>query len=126
MTVYRIQDKEGRGPYKPGFSHRWTDDTIDPAKRPSIMEEFGWDICKKAGANQSVGCAFRDMTQLRRWFTAEEIKKLYGFGYAITKMEADAILGESEKQLVIARNKPLHSGVKRLLLISAPEHFPPI
>lgn len=125
LTVYRIQDKKGRGPYKPGFSHRWTDEAGLEDARPSVMEEFGWDFGAKAAPGQSVGCAFRSIDQLKRYFTSLEIHRLYSLGYAITKMEIDTVLHESEKQLVIARNKPLHSGVKRLHLIVTPEYIPP-
>lgn len=83
------------------------------------------DVVNKALVGQSVGCAFRSEEQLKKWFTSLEIHRLYKLGYAITVMDADAILGESEKQLVIARNKPLHSGVKRLLLLTIPSVFPP-
>lgn len=124
-TVYRIQDKKGRGPYKPGFSHVWTDENADEASRPAVMMEFGWGFRDKAMPGQAVGCAFRSIDQLKRYFTGLEIHRLYSLGYAITQMEVDAILHESENQLVIARNKPLHSGVKRLTLLHTPEYIPP-
>lgn len=124
-VVYRIQDKEGRGPYRPGFSHRWTDESVDESTRPAFYVEFGMDVLNKALVGQSCGCAFRSIAQLKQWFTGLEIHRLYSLGYAITKMEVDDVLAESEKQLVIARNKPLHSGVKRLLLINTPEYIPP-
>jgi len=125
-TVYRIQDKEGRGPYRLGFSHRWVDESRAETGRPSVMEEFGWDFASKARPEHFVGCAFRTIDQLKRYFTGLEIHRLYSLGYAITQMEADEILHESESQLVIARKKRLHSGVKRLTLLTAPEYNPPL
>ena len=28
-TVYRVQDADGRGPFKPGFSHQWVEERAD-------------------------------------------------------------------------------------------------
>jgi hypothetical protein len=57
-----------------------------------------------------------------------ESRKLYTLGYAVTQLDADEILKESDHQLVIARIKPLHSGVRRLILndVLTPAEMVPI
>jgi len=112
-SIYRIQDKDGRGPYKPGWSHVWQEHRclIDGCKHPTMMDEFPWVLdkiklrfCVSGG---HFGCGFRTMEQLQQWFNAEEIEKLKRFDYRIVKIPADEILAESEKQLVFWCKKPL-------------------
>src|SRR5262245_6350137 len=49
--VFRIQDAEGRGPFKPGFSNRWTDEDFAPGMKPMPPwgDEFGWDLIERLG-----------------------------------------------------------------------------
>lgn len=117
--IYRIQDKSGRGPYKPGFTHTWADKDRDESTRPPFFHEFGFDVVRKALVGQAIGCGFRSIKQLKAWFSANEMDRLYAVGYVIVKIDADAILGESDKQLVFARNKPLNEGAKEVLIIKA-------
>ena len=39
--IYRVQDAQGRGPWKPGFSHRWVEDRPDHYNLPPWFVEFG-------------------------------------------------------------------------------------
>jgi hypothetical protein len=39
--VYRIQDKKGRGPYRPGFSSQWVEDRDDHDNLFPWYQEFG-------------------------------------------------------------------------------------
>ena len=108
-TVYRIQDAEGRGPYRPGFSHRWTDPDATTANRQPIFFEFPNLDLSRISPGRS-GCAFRTLDQLLRWFTPFERQKLAALGYSVVSMEADEILAESEHQLVFTRRLPLAVG----------------
>jgi len=113
ITIYRIQDKDGRGPYKPGWSHYWQEMRclIDAGDKPTFMDEFPgivqtiYNIFDKEGG--AFGCGFRTMDQLRKWFSPSEIDKLSHFGYQIVKIRADRILAESPLQLVFWCKKPL-------------------
>jgi hypothetical protein len=73
-TVYRVQCKKGRGPYKPGTSHVWLE--MEPDTRPTVMDEFGWEFAASAKYGRYVGCAFRNIPHLRGWFTDGELRKL--------------------------------------------------
>lgn len=115
--IYRIQDKDGRGPYKPGMSAQWVDRDRDESDRPPFYFEFGMDVIKKAIYGQSIGCGFRTIKQLRTWFSDRERATLRSMGYNIVTLEADNILGESKNQLVFACNSPLASEAKPLRIL---------
>ena len=103
MIVYRIQDKDGRGPWKPGFSQKWIEVRDDHDNLPPWFYEFG-PVHNKAFTWESVGSACLTIDQLRRWFTESEYRTLLRHGYKAVKMEASRILGSSEIQCVFTRS----------------------
>lgn len=111
MTVYRVQDKDGRGPWKPGFSHRWVETRPDHDNLLPWPFEFG-RVDRKAISGMHLGCGCKTLDQLRRWFSETEYDALLGLGYCAVKMKVGRILGESETQCVFERAKPLKSDVK--------------
>lgn len=107
--LYRIQDGEGRGPFRPGFSETWLD-----AHKPGYedllpwFEEFGWHIvdeCKASGLH--VGSACRTLDQLYLWFTRSERRRLQRYGYDVVTIIPDRIFAESENQVVFGCKTPL-------------------
>ena len=46
MRIYRIQDAEGRGPYRPGFSNKWLDENPRALGLLPWFEEFGTQILR--------------------------------------------------------------------------------
>ncbi len=104
--IYRIQDKDGRGPYKPGFSKTWIEGREDHDNLgPGYIEFRRVDLLAHYG--EHIGCGCRTLEQLRRWFTPLEHKRLQKHGYRAVKMKIDRMLAESDVQCVFARNKPL-------------------
>lgn len=107
--VYRIQDADGRGPFKPGFSHRWTEDRPDHENLVPWFVDLGrMDLRMIAG--MAGGTACRTLEQLRRWFTPSEYATLQRFGYQAVQLEAGRIIGESGIQLFFERCRPLKEG----------------
>lgn len=106
-AVYRIQDGQGRGPFRPGFTVKW----IDPVRRldlPSWMEEFGADAAFRGhvlGMHIGTGC--ESLASLAMWFSPSEIKKLRPYGYRVVKIKPDLILGQSDVQILFGCYKPL-------------------
>lgn len=49
--VYRTQDSEGRGPWRPGFSRVWCDAEFGPGAEslPPWGAEFGADLIERRG-----------------------------------------------------------------------------
>jgi hypothetical protein len=83
-TVYRIQDDVGRGPFRPGFSHRWADDSFTAGCKafPTWMEEFGDHLIQKRGRpGEHFGSAVRSIEKLCEWFSPTERLKLAAMGF---------------------------------------------
>lgn len=74
----------------------------------------------KGGRHIGFGCASED--QLRLWVLPEEYRRLVAHGYEAVKLDADAVLIESEVQLIFARSRPLRFNAEmiRLYPISQP------
>jgi len=111
MKIYRIQDKEGRGPWKAGFSHQWVETREDHDNLlPAYIDFESPHLKVKKGNYSGVGC--RSKEQLKRWFTESEYKKLVSFGYESVIIKVDNIIAESDIQLVFERSKPLNKNTK--------------
>ena len=106
--VCRIQDAEGRGPYRPGFSHVWSERDFGPdpvfVAFPGIMAQAQRVVNEKGGA---VGCAFRTLQQASNWFSPTEVLTLAKHGYSLCWVKPDEILAENSDQLVIWTQLPL-------------------
>lgn len=113
--VFRIQDADGRGPYKPGFSHVWCDDFGAPPP-PTWMHEFPSVLRRMNDETAHYGTACRSIEQLRKWFTPTELCRLQLLGYHLVVMEVDRVLAESKNQLVFARRKPLNTDIDVLVI----------
>lgn len=107
-TVYRIQDADGRGPWKPGFSKYWVKEREDHNNLIPWFQEFGPVHQTKALVGLHTGCGCRTQDQLRRWFLPEEYAVLRAAGYAAVRINVDMILAESEIQCVFQRASPLN------------------
>lgn len=90
-AVYRIQDRDGRGPWKPGFSRRWVEDRADHDVLRPWFEEFG-RVDKLAIVGFAIGCGCRTVEQLQRWFTPSEYATLLQFGYRAVRLDVGRIL----------------------------------
>lgn len=104
VKLYRIEDSEGRGPYRPGMSKKWAD-TEGPPPPPTWGEEFGTSLLALKRPGENMQCGFRTETQLHRWFTNTELYRLQLLGYRIVQVEAERILAESRNQVVFIRRK---------------------
>lgn len=115
IFVYRVQDKDGRGPFKPGFSQLWVRERKDHENLIPWFEEFG-PVQNKVLAGESAGCGCKELEQLRRWFTKTEYKKLKKLGYRAVKIKVNRLIAESEIQCVFGRAKPLCEDIKTIRL----------
>lgn len=110
--VYRVQNLEGRGPWRPGFSHLWVRDRDDHDNLRPWVEQFGLGIIPRWSPYWYYGCGCRTLEQLRRWFTAEEYATLRAYGYQAVIMDVHRVLAESDIQLVFQRVRPLYAGAE--------------
>ncbi len=108
--MIRMQDKDGRGPYKPNFTKYWCDE-FGPAPPPTIMEEFGDKLAPAvAWAHKSgfhIGCAYINEKCIDRLLSQCERQRLKYLGYFLVDASACCVLLQSENQLLIVSKKPL-------------------
>ena len=111
MTVFRVQDRDGRGPWRPGFSTRWIDEDA-PVGRLSetVMDLLPIDTLRTLPRDRHYGCGCRSRDAVLDWFTATERTRLQQFGYRLVVMRADEVLAESPYQVFFARRRPLADG----------------
>jgi hypothetical protein len=104
--IYRIQDSEGRGPWRPGFSHTWVepradhDNLIPGHKELNMPQNFYKFRC------YGFGCTSKHM--LQRWFTPSEYQTLLRYGYRAVEISVNEILASSDTQCLFGRNIPLN------------------
>lgn len=118
MTIiYRIQDTDGRGPWKPGFGDKWVINRNDHENLLPIMQEFDLRQLKfyiKMGFH--VGCGCPSLSLLKRWIIAEEYVTLKSYGYRAVSLKVDHVIEESKTQLIFARSIPISLGAKEIPL----------
>jgi hypothetical protein len=105
--IYRIQDKHGRGPFRPNFTKKWCEFNHD---LPSIINEFPNlknDIEPYYKNGFYLGVGVRGTTGLNKWFSNTEISKLKSLGFSIVRCVGVTVICESDNQLVFASNLPL-------------------
>lgn len=114
-VVYRVQDADGRGPFKPGFSKVWVQERKDHENLQPWFVEFG-RVDQKVITGETAGSACKTLEQLRRWFTKKEYKQLQKYGYKAVKMEVNRIIAESDIQCFVGRAKPFSESVETVKL----------
>lgn len=115
--VYRVQDKNGRGPFKPGFTIKWNEGREDMANLEPFYSQFpSFNPATDVAENEFCGCACRTIEQLKRWFTKTEYERLKKLGYKAVKIEVDRVLHESDIQLIFARSRRLSKGASPITL----------
>lgn len=108
--IFRVQDGEGRGPFRPGgFIRRWAEPHW--LKLPTWMEEFGPSVVELRKPWEHIGCGVRAIEQIRNWFSPGERERLLRLGYNVVSFPIDRVLAESANQVVFARAIPLRDFV---------------
>lgn len=107
MEIYRIQDKHGRGPFRPNFTQKWCEYHHE---LPSILHEFPdllreMDKFHKKGFH--IGVGVRGESGIAKWFCESEIEKLKALGFKIVQCVGVSVVCESDNQVVFASNLPL-------------------
>ncbi len=114
MIIYRVQHKkDGRGPWRPGWSHVWVEDREDHDNLLPPSIEFN-GISFKKGFYHGSGCS--SISQLKRWFTESEYLTLKKYNFHSVIMKVDNVLGHSKTQVLFERKKALNKNVKAFTL----------
>ena len=106
--LYRIQDKDGRGPFRPGFTASWADPHGKPFL-PAVQEipGFARAVAKAFSEGKHIGAAVIGLAGLDRWFTSSEIARLESFGYQIVVASSCEVIAADQNQVLIASPLPL-------------------
>lgn len=104
----RVQDRDGRGPFKPGMPDKWRD--LCGNDFPSVQDEFGVQWRAEIPRGWHCGCAFRSIEQARLWFSPHECFRLNALGYRLVQMSGHAIR-ESRNQAIIVRPRAFRRDV---------------
>jgi hypothetical protein len=112
MIIYRMQDIEGRGPFRPGFSHLWVEPRNDHGNLMPFFVEFGPSSLLEMRKFKYSGCGCKNPNQLRIWILESEYWTLMELGYYCAKMGATALF-KSSIQCVFRRKYPLNKHFKR-------------
>lgn len=111
-AVFRVQGRDGRGPWRPGFSERWSD--LDFAEGmtalPTWMDEFGLGVLTRVPFGYETGSGVLTPEGILPWFSDTERKRLLALDFRLVRMNVDLILGESPHQVFFARRAPLRVG----------------
>lgn len=109
MKLYRIQDKQGRGPWRPGLSAKWLSDE-GPDLPPAIQEELPEFFRLVSAAHERgfhIGCAARGEGALSKWIQEGEMERLSEMGFFVVNATQCSVLAETEHQVLIGCKKPL-------------------
>lgn len=106
--VYRVQDRNGRGPFKPGMTDRWRDP--DGNDFPPVQAEFGLSWREEIPHGWHCGCAFRDVAKAGAWFSPWECDRLAALGYRLIALGGCQVLRESGHQMIVVRRRPFRAG----------------
>ena len=101
--LIRMQDADGRGPWKPGFSIVWTDPHGPqlPAPVTSAIPNFRSFVMGLHRKGLNIGCAVRQRN-VSKWFTPAEVAKLAELGYHWHDASRCDVVWENEDQALIA------------------------
>lgn len=103
MRVYRIQNAKGSGPFCPGITQKWIDESIDRPEAP-IQEQL--KALKERSEGETLCYACSSVDDLRFWFSEDEYKKLKKLGYFAYYLDA-RIVRSFENQCIIATTRRL-------------------
>lgn len=115
VTVFRIQDANGRGPFRPGLTTVW----LDPDRTffpPAIMDEFNVRKALKKKGNFHIATATATQTILRKWFSRTEYDRLRALGYKAYEVPGCGILDRSKIQMLVCREFPFWHNVREIQL----------
>lgn len=109
--VYRVQHiEDGRGPWRSGFTHLWSDDKSLPPpwfdEFPSVELDHGYYY----------GSGVNTIDGLLLWFTTKELGKLFVLGYQVVEIHDCEIVAESDSQVLFRRSVPHRDGAKPVQL----------
>lgn len=109
--LIRMQDAEGRGPWRPGFSSKWLDQNSAVPLPPSGFEEvpnLSEIVSAAHERGQHVGFALRK-SKLSAWFNRAELHRLRRLGFFLVDCADCDVLVETQWQALVGSKRPLRA-----------------
>ena len=109
--ILRVQDKQGRGPWRPGLSEKWVD-AWRTEHLPPIYQEFPAFFALVNAAHREglhIGCAARGRDGLLAWFSPMELLRLHDLGFSLVDASDCEVLAETPNQIIIGSRAPLRA-----------------
>jgi hypothetical protein len=113
ITVYRIQDNQGRGPFKPGIPEKWIDETRTTF--PGEDLNYASIIARRAPDDLHLGFGCKTQDELKTWVSQSEYIRLQKLGYRAVSIDVDRIW-EMKNELIFGRRRAFRKGYKPLNL----------
>lgn len=111
MILYRIEDQEGRGPFRPGLSNQWRDSSgldLPPPWVEAGMSLFDFQrLFSDRAIKRGVACKTRE--QLYQWFSRSERRRLKRLGFREVEIADPHIVLETDTQVVFEIVPPLRA-----------------
>jgi len=112
VILYRIEDQQGRGPFRPGLSQQWRDadghDFPPPWVEAGITPRQWQNLFSEWAIKRGVACRSRE--QLYQWFSRAERRRLKRLGFREVEIKDPRILLETATQVVFEIVPPFRSG----------------
>lgn len=118
--LWRIQDHEGRGPFRPGFSHTWADAKLRQGL-PPIYEDMPDGLRVALASGMHIGIAVRSEKSLADWFSRSERRRLKRLGYEVVSFVPDRVFAESRYQVLFGCRKPLRNLCRAVAAVKSEE-----
>lgn len=110
-TFLRMQDAQGRGPFRPGFTHKWLNKTdAEMVDLPAIHQEllsFHQIVAREHRKGFHLGNAAEGWEQFHRWFNQNEVLTLAALGFSIVDCSACRLIARTPNQVFIGSRYPL-------------------
>jgi hypothetical protein len=107
--VYRMENKDGRGPYNTIPLEYWVSSDHNDFSHPNPEEDYlgrALSHYKLIHGDQNVLFGCLTLRSIRKWFTFRERRSLRGHGFTIKKVPARVIaIGKSQRQCIFVREE---------------------
>jgi len=118
--VWRVEDEQGRGPYKFGNSSKWgydsyshTYDNGHPTIRMDFKERDLSAVRFDDGDTPECICGFVSLAQYRKWFDENERKRLAKAGFKIRRRRAAMAIRSVYQCLFIPYQPPKKKNARK-------------
>lgn len=111
ITIFRIENSQGMGPYFGPHKNSWKDPDHDDRVPLAIHQDLWrsypeiqmWCESSEDNYPDALKYGFKNVQQLEEWFSQNELLRLKSFGFEVVERQARVIF-DLDKQIVFAPN----------------------